>query len=67
MKDGSGFEQTRISAAGHTVAVSSLHPAWRALIRYCSDMKHGEIDRLKIQDGLPVIAEVTRQKIKFPP
>jgi len=28
-------------------------------------MGYGEIERLKIQDGIPVLAEVTREKIKF--
>ena len=45
---------------------SSLHPAWRAFVRYCVELEHGEIERLKIQDGLPVLAEVTKKKIKFP-
>jgi hypothetical protein len=47
------------------IAVRSLHPSWCALIRYCADLKHGEIERLKIQNGLPMLAEVTKQKIKF--
>jgi hypothetical protein len=44
---------------------SELHPAWRAFVRYCQQMGHGEIERLKIQDGIPVLVEVSRQKIKF--
>jgi hypothetical protein len=46
---------------------SSLHPAWRAFIFYCRELQHGEIASLRIQDGLPVIAEVTKRKIKFAP
>ena len=42
-----------------------LHPAWVAFVRYCQQMGHGEIERLKIQDGIPVLVEVSRQKIKF--
>jgi hypothetical protein len=42
-----------------------LHPTWRAFIRYCEELKYGEIGRLKIQDGLPVLAEVVEKKIKF--
>jgi hypothetical protein len=49
------------------VADKFIHPAWLALIRYCSDLQHGEIALLKIQDGLPVLAEVVRKKIKFAP
>jgi hypothetical protein len=41
------------------------HPAWRAFMRYCAELKHGEIERLVIQDGLPVLAELTKQKVKF--
>jgi hypothetical protein len=42
-----------------------LHPAWLAFIRFCAELKHGEIDRLLIQDGLPVLAEMTKKKVKF--
>ena len=44
---------------------SELPPAWRLFIRFCTDLGHGEIERLSIQDGLPVLAEVTKKKIKF--
>ena len=43
----------------------TLHPAWIAFVRYCQEMGYGEIERLKIQDGIPVLVEVSRQKIKF--
>ena len=39
---------------------------WRAFIRYCEELQYGEIEVLKIQDGLPVLAEVVKKKIKFP-
>jgi hypothetical protein len=42
-----------------------LHPAWRNFVRYCAELRHGEIERLSIQDGLPVLAEVTTKKVKF--
>jgi hypothetical protein len=42
-----------------------LAPAWREFIRFCRDLRHGEIERLSIQDGIPVLAEVTKRKIKF--
>jgi hypothetical protein len=45
--------------------VETLHPAWRAFIRYCVQLRHGEIERLCIQDGLPVLAELTTRKVKF--
>ena len=44
---------------------SALPPAWREFIRYCRDLRHGEIERLSIQDGLPVLAEITKKKVKF--
>jgi len=41
------------------------HPAWVSFMSYCQEIGYGEIERLKIQDGIPVLAEVIRQKIKF--
>jgi hypothetical protein len=46
---------------------SDLHPAWSAFITYCCELEHGEIETLKIQNGLPVLAEITRKKVKFAP
>jgi len=43
-----------------------IHPAWVAFVRFCEELRHGEIECLKIQDGLPVLAEVTTKKVKFP-
>jgi hypothetical protein len=43
----------------------ALHPSWAAFIRYCTELGHGEIERLSIQDGLPVLAVTTRKKVKF--
>ena len=42
-----------------------LHPAWIAFIRHCRDLNFGEISQLKIQDGVPVMAEETTKKVKF--
>jgi len=53
------------SENGRRTGDESLSPAWRAFIRYCRDLRHGEIERLSIQDGVPVLAEVTKRKIKF--
>ena len=66
MRDGS--DQTKLAGALTKEGVLSdkpLHPAWRAFVRYCAELQHGEIELLKIQDGLPVLAEVTRKKVKF--
>jgi hypothetical protein len=46
---------------------SPLHPTWRAFIRYCAELQHGEIELLKIQDGLPMLAEAVKKKVKFAP
>ena len=46
-------------------AGAALHPAWRAFVCYCAELQHGEIEKLRIQDGLPMLAEVTRKKVKF--
>jgi hypothetical protein len=55
-----------IEANGHEPYVcGSLHPAWVEFMRFCEQMRHGEIDQLKIQDGLPMLAETVRQKVKF--
>ena len=61
-------EGTRPVIAPHLVTASAespLPPAWREFIRYCRELRHGEIERLSIQDGLPVLAELTRKKVKF--
>ena len=42
-----------------------LTPAWREFIRFCRDLRHGEIERLSIQDGTPVLAEMIKKKVKF--
>jgi len=42
-----------------------LHPAWVAFIRHCQELGHGEISQLKVQDGIPVMAEEITRKIKF--
>jgi hypothetical protein len=64
--DGTGFNKSagaRVAEKG--VADRIMHPAWRLFIEYCSELNHGEIEVLKIQDGLPVLAEVTKKKVKF--
>jgi hypothetical protein len=42
-----------------------IHPAWYSFIKYCEALRYGEIDKVKIQDGLPMIAEEVKKKIKF--
>jgi hypothetical protein len=50
-----------IEPAGH----DELPPAWREFIRFCRDLRHGEIEKLNIQDGVPVLAETITKKIRF--
>jgi len=66
MNNNNGFEK-RTSALITTEKSTEqlLHPAWLAFVRYCQELRHGEIERLKIQDGVPVLAEVVKEKIKF--
>jgi len=72
MANGNGFSKIvsvavpadRERSAGG-ISPAPLHPAWSAFVRYCQDLRHGEIECLKIQDGLPVLAEVTTKKVKF--
>ncbi len=45
--------------------VTYIHPAWYSFIKYCEALRYGEIDKIKIQDGLPMIAEEVKKKIKF--
>ena len=72
MQNGDGFSKTAFLAVaggkeqpGNGHAAGPLHPAWSAFLRYCQELRHGEIECLKIQDGLPVLAEVTKKKVKF--
>jgi hypothetical protein len=59
------MQQTGTSEELSKELKQQLHPAWAAFIRYCERLSHGEIEKLKIQDGVPVLAEVTVQKVKF--
>jgi hypothetical protein len=46
-------------------SMTYIHPAWYSFIKYCEALRYGEIDKIKIQDGLPMIAEEVKKKIKF--
>ena len=65
MQTGNG---KRPSVNQPAVAASvNLHSAWLQFIRYCTELGHGEIEKLRIQDGLPMLAEQAIKKIKFAP
>ncbi|MFC2168905.1 hypothetical protein ACFLRW_07970 [Acidobacteriota bacterium] len=42
-----------------------LHANWCDFINLCEKMDFGEIEQLKIQNGLPIVAEVVKKKINF--
>lgn len=65
--DNSEYTHASGPAPREARTLSSVHPAWIRLIRYCQELGHGEIEKLKIQDGLPMGAEVTTRKVKFSP
>ena len=61
----SNLEAMALHRALGTRASVDVHPAWQRLMQYCEELGHGEIEKLKIQDGVPVIADVVREKVKF--
>jgi len=65
MQNQNGFKNGAVVQNSIRPTDRALHPAWSAFIHYCFELEHGEIETLKIQNGLPVLAEVTRKKIKF--
>lgn len=38
---------------------------WLAFIDFCGKLGHGRIEKLEIQDGVPVFVEKVTEKIKF--
>ena len=55
----------RLDESIKTNGMTYIHPAWYSFIKYCEALRYGEIDKVKIQDGLPMIAEEVKKKIKF--
>ena len=49
---------------GKTIMIN-LHPNWHEFIRQCEKLGYGEIYRIKVQDGLPMAAEIIRKRIRF--
>lgn len=58
-------EQRSRTAGARVGPEASYPPGWEAFIVFCRDLQFGEIERLKIQDGIPVSAETVKTKIKF--
>ncbi|MEK7449472.1 MAG: hypothetical protein AAB019_08310 [Planctomycetota bacterium] len=42
-----------------------ISSSWLKFIRYCEKIRFGELQKIQIQDGLPVSAEKSTEKIKF--
>lgn len=42
-----------------------VHPSWYSFIKHCGSMRFGEIENLKIQNGLPVMAEEVKTDVRF--
>ena len=42
-----------------------LHSNWCEFINLCERLGFGEIENLRIQDGLPMVAEIVKKKINF--
>ena len=47
--------------------ILSLPPEWRSFLSFCERLGNGEIHELKIQDGLPVIAQAVTRRVRFLP
>ena len=52
-------------AAHFEPCLLKIHPSWISFMKFCEHLKDGEILRLKIQDGLPMVAEESKKKVKF--
>lgn len=39
--------------------------AWERFIKFCQELRFGRIEKLEIQNGLPVLAEKVSEKVKF--
>jgi hypothetical protein len=55
----------KMDYGGEKTIMINLHPNWHEFIRQCEKLGYGEIYRIKIQDGLPMAAEVIKKRIRF--
>jgi hypothetical protein len=58
--DATGRNSRDLKTAGGVI-----HPSWLAVIELCRELGYGEIERLSIQDGVPVLAEIVKRKVRF--
>ena len=61
--NGNGAESAALAEQGR----APLHRAWKDFIRYCQELQFGELEKLKIQNGVPMMAELATRKVKFGP
>ena len=58
-------KETPGKKSDHESIEQPIHPSWVRFIKVCEKMRFGELTRVCIQDGLPVLAEEVRKKVKF--
>ena len=56
---------TTIVGTAVRIDLQTRYSAWEQFMRYCAEMGHGRIEKLEIQNGLPVFAETVASKVKF--
>jgi hypothetical protein len=60
--------EARSTGPGQKIASEDrggVHPAWQALIGYCEKLQFGELEKVSIQNGLPMTVEVVRTKMRL--
>jgi hypothetical protein len=60
-----GMKEKKMNESSPKNRYIHIHPIWYTFIKYCESVKFGEIESLKIQDGLPMVAEGIKKKILF--
>ena len=58
-------EKKRPNSIQNKNRLIKIHPTWYTFIKYCEALKFGELEKLKIQDGLPLLAEEVKKKVMF--
>ncbi len=59
------FDEKKANAEVLAGKLIRVHPVWYSFIKYCEAIQNGEIEKLKVQNGLPMLAEEVKKKIKF--
>ena len=64
-RNGSNLHAMRSESGMSPENAQAVHPAWQALIRYCEKLQFGELEKISIQNGLPMTVEVVRTKMRL--